>query len=148
MTVILGHPKPVTDQQRDADCNEGCTDRDEGGALPGAPNCQKDDADDEEHGAWRPGSRRGAAWSVGHAPNGSRLSGRRKPVRCSRGLGRATNDLVEHRLEIDQHGAPLECRCHIEVYPAAAEAPVNVTMNVGTHTAILYDVSERGAAGR
>ena len=67
----------LADQQSDTDCDEHCADGDERGALPGASNCQEDDTESEEYGTRSPCSRRGTVWSVGHAPNGLRLSGER-----------------------------------------------------------------------
>jgi hypothetical protein len=59
----------LTDQQSEPDCNEGGADGDEGAALPGASNCQKDDADDEEHSSWSSRFCRRAVSSFHHAPN-------------------------------------------------------------------------------
>ena len=67
----------LADQQSDADCDENCADRDERSALPGASNCQEDNTEGEEYGTRSPCSRRGNIWSVGHAPNVSKLSGER-----------------------------------------------------------------------
>ncbi len=80
----------MTDQKRNPDCDENGTDNDER-SLPGASDCEKDNADNEESCSGRP-------FSASHAPNVLKLSGERsgaERVRCSAVFGAAALQVCE-----------------------------------------------------